>query len=134
MQGQVSLAWRHEHAEFARRETEFFSNLVAAIAESLSRAHAHELQQQAVAAFQRALLPDEVFPTDVEGDDHAFQVQDARRAADIDQPRGHAISSQSRGELLCAFGVRALRNADKDEVSGLADIVGIEGAATGDLR
>ena len=39
---------------------------MAAIAESLSRAHAHELQQQAVAAFQRALLPDEVFPTDVE--------------------------------------------------------------------
>lgn len=65
-QGQVSLAWRHEHADVARRETEFFSNLVAAIAESLARARAHELQQKAVAAFQRALLPDETFPTDVE--------------------------------------------------------------------
>ena len=66
VRGLVSLAWRHEHAEVAQRDAEFFSNLVAAIAESLARAHAHDLQHQAVAAFHRALLPDEAFPTDVE--------------------------------------------------------------------
>ncbi len=64
--GVLTLAWRSDYAESARRDSEFFSNLVAAVAESLARAQAHELQQQAVAAFQRALLPDEVFPTDIE--------------------------------------------------------------------
>lgn len=64
--GVVTLGWRHDHADEARREQSFFADLVAALVESLARAQSYELQHQAVATFQRALLPDNIFPPDIE--------------------------------------------------------------------
>lgn len=64
--GVVALGWRHDHTAEAHREQSFFASLIAALAESLARAQSYELQHAAVAAFQRALLPDDIFPPDIE--------------------------------------------------------------------
>lgn len=136
--GVVNLGWRHDHAETAREEQHFFASLVAAVVESLARAQSNELQQQAVAAFQRALLRDDVFPSDVEiavryepaienldvgGDWYdVFELADDRLGIVVGDVVGSGVGAAAvMGQLKSALKALATIVGDPAEVLNLVD-------------
>ena len=64
--GSLNLAWRRDRRDLGAPDLEFFANLAIALAEGMSRAQATAGVRAALGTFQRALLPNDAFPSDLQ--------------------------------------------------------------------
>ncbi len=64
--GTVNFGWQAERRDLGPLDLDFFANLAAVLAEGITRARASADVRAALSTFQRALLPIETFPADLQ--------------------------------------------------------------------